>query len=54
MNVVITVVVLLVVGGFIWNRVRKSSNLGGSGGSGGSGGGSRDDRDERRDEEEMR
>ena len=55
MNIVITVVVLLVVGGFVWNRVRKSSNLGGSGGSGGSGsGGSRDDRDERRDEEEMR
>jgi len=57
MNTVISVVVLLVVGGLIWYRMRKSSNLGGSGGSGGSGrsgGGSRDDRDERRDDVVMK
>ena len=54
MNTVISVVVLLVVGGLIWYRMRKSSNLGGSGGSGGSGRSGGAPRDDRRDEEEMR
>ena len=44
-NVLITVVVLLVVGGLVWYSMRNTSNSGGAGGSGGSGGGgSRDDR----------
>ena len=45
MNTVISVVVLLVVGGLIWNRMRKTSSSGRSGRSGGSSGsgGSRDD-----------
>ena len=34
MNTVISVVVLLVVGGLIWNRMRNTSSSGGSGGSG--------------------
>ena len=56
MNTVITIVVLLAVGGFIWNRVRNGSDFGGwpgrSGGSGGSGGGG--SRDDQRDDEVMR
>ena len=53
MNTVITIVVLLAVGGFIWNRVRNGSNFGGwPGRSGGSGGGG--SRDDRRDDEVMR
>ena len=39
MNTVISVVVLLVVGGLIWNRMRNTSSSGRSGRSGGSGGG---------------
>ena len=39
MNTVISVVVLLVVGGLIWNRMRNTSSSGGSGGSGGTGSG---------------
>jgi len=46
MNTVITIVVLLVIGGLVWNHMRNDSSFGGwPGGSGGSGGGggSRDD-----------
>ena len=55
-NVLITVVVLLVVGGLVWYRMRNTSSSGGSGRSGGSSGsgGSGGSRDDRRDEEEMR
>ena len=53
MNTVITVVVLLVVGGFIWNRMRNASSSGGSGGSGRSGGSGGGPRDDRRDDEVM-
>ena len=52
MNTVISVVVLLVVGGLIWNRMRKTSSSGRSGRSGGSGGGG--SRDDQRDDEVMR
>ena len=52
MNTVISVVVLLVVGGLIWNRMRNTSSSGRSGRSGGSGGGG--SRDDQRNEEEMR
>ena len=37
MNTVITVVVLLVIGGLVWNHVRNGSSFGGR--PGGSGGG---------------
>ena len=36
MNTVIAIVIALVVGGLIWNHLRKPSSSGGSGGGGGS------------------
>ena len=58
MNTVITVtvVVLLVVGGFVWNRMRNTSSSGGSGRSGRSGGssGSGGSRDDQRDDVVMK
>ena len=44
MNTVITIVVLLAIGGFIWNRMRNASSSGGSGGGG--------SRDEHHDDDE--
>ena len=53
MNIVITVVVLLVVGGFVWNRMRNtssSSGFGGFGGFDGFGGGSGSNEEENGEE----
>jgi hypothetical protein len=49
MNTVITIVVLLVIGGFVWNHMRNASSSGGFGRfvdrfGGFGGGGSKDDR----------
>ena len=43
MNTVITVVVLLVLGGLVWNHVRNNPSFGGFDGFGGSGGGGGDE-----------
>ena len=51
MNTVITVVVLLVIGGFVWNHVRNGPSFGGFGGSGGFGDGGSGKNEEENGEE---
>jgi len=51
MNTVITVVVLLVLGGLVWNYVRNNSSFGGSG-SGSGGGRWENGRNEEENDEE--